>query len=661
MVSNGSNKEGIRDGSARATGGLPILGTVLRCGFGCIVIALLLVKSVHASVPSDSQLFMDSFNLFRNKNYPSSLANLNSLLAIYPDTPLRDMALLLQAQANAKMGNQLDAAQALVKFLKEYPDSPLKVSANSELANLAIRLQRGEKLANRLSAPQATAGNSNFESQVVTKEELESIGSKETEEERLARLKVDEERIAREKVERDRLAAAKAEEERLAKEKTKQDKLARQRAEEERIASENAERERLARVKAEQERIAREKAERERLAVAKAEEERLAKEKAEQDKLARQRAEEERIASENAERERLARVKAEQERITAQNAELERLRREHIEKEQIEAQKREDERVVERNAAIEMGRRASTVIKRAETQHTTVAAVTTGPSLTIPSEAHVVVSPESTPQSSSLVVAADAQAVPTQTSIPAPSPPEFSLECFPPGENSEVARMVSIPFTITNLGVEPDRYRITTDLPTDFNVTFAAVGRPGRLLRETETVAPSATFRGIIKLRLPGKSIDGQTFTLSLTAVSTRDANIAVSKKLHLVAAAPLLSTVIKPLKKRAAPGETVAYRLILMNVGSMAAREVAMKLMCPPALEPASIEDSGFRRETDGSLVTEGIELPTGRIREFALTFRVSTMAAHDTTLSCRLDTEDRQLGNTLSVTSGNVLVSTH
>jgi len=114
----------------------------------------------------------------------------------------------------------------------------------------------------------------------------------------------------------------------------------------------------------------------------------------------------------------------------------------------------------------------------------------------------------------------------------------------------------------------------------------------------------------------------------------------------------------MKPLKKRAAPGEAVVYRLILMNVGSMTAREVAMKLLCPPALEPAATENTGFRRETDGSLVTEGIELSTGEIREFALTFRVGTTTAHDTTLSCRLDTEDRKLGNAFTVTSGNVLV---
>ncbi|MBT0653876.1 tetratricopeptide repeat protein [Geomobilimonas luticola] len=688
----------MHDDSARTAGELPVVSAVMRCCVGLVVIALLLVKPCHASVPSDSQLFMDSFNLFRSNNYPSSLAKLNRLLAIYPDTPLRDVALLLQAQASAKIGNHLDAAQAMLKFLTEYPDSPLTLNANADVMKLAVRLQRGEKLANRLPVQLETtvneglvvalekqevinkageerlAGENTERKRLAAKTEEQRLARERAEQEKHARQRAEEEKLVAEKAERERLAREKAELERVARlkaeeesqaferakqeqlawEKAEQERLARLKAEEERLAAERVERERLAKEKAgqeklarqraEEERLAAEKAERERLALEKAEQERLARLKAEQERIAREKLEQERLALEKVEQERLARLKAEQERIVAKKADQERLRREHAENERIAAQKLEDERVLERNTAIAMGRRTSAARRVGTQLNTTDVAVKTDPLLTVPSDGHALISA--------------AQAAPSPSSLPAHSPPEFSMECFPPGESSEVAGMVSIPFTITNLGAEPDRYRITTDLPTDFNVTFAAVGRPGRLLRETDTIAPSSAFRGIMKLRMPGKSIDGQIFAASLTAASSRDANVAISKKLQLVAAAPLLSSVIKPLQKRAAPGDSVVYRLIVMNVGSMTAREVAMRLVCPPALEPAPLEGNGFRRDTDGSLVTEGIELPTGEIREFALTYRVGTTVASDTTLSCRLDTENRQLGSAFTVTSGKVLV---
>jgi len=248
-----------------------------------------------------------------------------------------------------------------------------------------------------------------------------------------------------------------------------------------------------------------------------------------------------------------------------------------------------------------------------------------------------------------------------------PSPPSvretakvpFELTIFPTEEAFEVGRETTIPFTISNHGSAPDRYKLSAGFPAEFDVTFAAVGKPKVSMTKTPPVAPQETFQGILKLRLPGKSIDGQKFAAPLSAQSQRSENATITRQVRLEAAAPLLRSVLKSHKSRVSPGETIDYRLTIMNVGSVAARKVSIRLFCSSPLEPIEPGLGGFTRETNGSLVQAGIGLGTGEMREFAMTFRVHENVAAGEKLTCRLETENQLLGTNSSVTEGSVVVN--
>lgn len=189
--------------------------SILRLCAVFLLFSLLLAQHVPAAADyDDSNLFMEAFNAFQGKNFILSIEKLNRLEQLFPDSPLRDVSLLMLARAHQRSGDNQAAGTTINRFGKEFGNSPLATSVEAELAALGKRVGAGEKPAQN--------------------QQLHT-----------AALKVRNEQLARE-----RAAALKIEQERLAKERAEQERLARERAEVERL-----ERERLAALKAAREAV----------------------------------------------------------------------------------------------------------------------------------------------------------------------------------------------------------------------------------------------------------------------------------------------------------------------------------------------------------------------------------------------------------------------
>ena len=157
----------------------------------------------------DSSLFMEAFSAFQGKDYLHSIDKLKQLDQLFPDSPLRDVSLLLQARSLFRSGDNDSAGLVINQFQKEFGTSSLSHSVEHDLLGLGKRKQAGEKLLPNKHLRMAA--------QKVRNEQLaiEQAAAMKAEQERLARERAERERIAREKAEAERrelarLAAIKA-------------------------------------------------------------------------------------------------------------------------------------------------------------------------------------------------------------------------------------------------------------------------------------------------------------------------------------------------------------------------------------------------------------------------------------------------------------------
>jgi len=186
---------------------------LLAIFIGIILLSFTAVPSTAAEL-DDSNLFIEAFNAYQKKDYLLAMEKVEKLTQVFPDSPLRDISLLLLARSSLKSGNNETAAKAINRFNSEYTENSLKTTVEEELLSLGARQKKGEKLAPNLKL-QATA-------QKVRNDALAM--------ERAVAMKAEQERLAREKSEREKVAWEKAEvarkeRERLAAEKAAKDAI----------------------------------------------------------------------------------------------------------------------------------------------------------------------------------------------------------------------------------------------------------------------------------------------------------------------------------------------------------------------------------------------------------------------------------------------------
>lgn len=146
----------------------------------------------------DSTVFVDAFNAYQQKDYLLTIDKCDQLNQVFPDSPLRDVTLLLIARASLKSGDNERAAKSIILFSTEFPESSLKTSVEDELKSLANRHQKGEVLTADKALQRAAHKASNDriarERAAELKLEMERAAQAKAEQERLARIKLEEER-----------------------------------------------------------------------------------------------------------------------------------------------------------------------------------------------------------------------------------------------------------------------------------------------------------------------------------------------------------------------------------------------------------------------------------------------------------------------------------
>lgn len=383
----------------------------------------------------DSNLFVEAFNSYQKKDYLLTIEKVDQLIQIFPDSPLRDISLMLLARAGLKSGDNELAAKTINQFTAEYADNSLKTTVEEELLALGARKKKGERLP-----------------------------------------------------------------------PNKQLRAAAQKARNEQLAQERA-----AAMKAEQERLAKERAERARVAAEKA-------------------------AAERRERERIAAEKA-----------------------------------------------AKEAIKLA---------------ISIPDDSRQV----------------------------------------------EAGKNELLPFELINKGTGSEEFLLTASAPKEYGVTLTAANRPGEQI-ERVTLAGGESLKCNLSIRMPADKVDGYKTSFQVKAVSAKYSDISFTGDARVTASAPLVRAVAKPLKAKVARGETVRYRVTVLNAGSLAARGLTVRAIIPPQLDFADATGSDYRQESAGIITFRVAELESGRLAEFNMNVNVRETAAENQELRLQVEVINGQL----------------
>ena len=176
-----------------------IFSTLLKPVLCSLIFVLLGAGFVVAAEIDDSSLFIDAFTAYQKKDYLLAIEKIEIINQLFPDTPLRDVALLLLARSGLKSGNNELAATTINRFNYEFAANPLKSTIEDELLRIGIRRQKGERLLPTI--PLRTAARKLRNEQIALKKSTtEKIGQQ--------RLLREHERIVAEKAAQEAIRAA---------------------------------------------------------------------------------------------------------------------------------------------------------------------------------------------------------------------------------------------------------------------------------------------------------------------------------------------------------------------------------------------------------------------------------------------------------------------
>lgn len=126
----------------------------------CLILRPILISTIYvlfgtgllfAVELDDSALFVEAFNAGKKKDYLLVIEKVEQLHQLFPETPLRDVSLLMLARAALRSGDNALAARTINRFTAEFSDSVLLESIEDELIVLGNRRKNGEELAPSLS------------------------------------------------------------------------------------------------------------------------------------------------------------------------------------------------------------------------------------------------------------------------------------------------------------------------------------------------------------------------------------------------------------------------------------------------------------------------------------------------------------------------------
>lgn len=212
-----------------------------------------------------------------------------------------------------------------------------------------------------------------------------------------------------------------------------------------------------------------------------------------------------------------------------------------------------------------------------------------------------------------------------------------------PGDGAalDVGREELLPVELLNRSKQEETFVLTAKLPSEYGAVLMHAG--GRdALGDRVTIAAGETLKASLKMRMPAGRVDGFRLKIPLSAVSARYSDIAFAQEMSLKASAPLLRGLVRAEKQKASDGEWKRFRVVLLNAGSMTARELSAKAVLPKGMELAEPD----RHESAADTALFKVEqLAAGAMAEFRFRARLTERSLAGKKLQCAVEIVNGQL----------------
>ena len=191
------------------------------------------------------------------------------------------------------------------------------------------------------------------------------------------------------------------------------------------------------------------------------------------------------------------------------------------------------------------------------------------------------------------------------------------------GSLAAVGQNGSIPVEISNRGKNNEEFLLEASAAPEYGVFWASTAKEGEPLTRIK-LAAGETFKGKLSFRMPADRVDGHRAPLTVRAVSAKYSDVIQAKNTLLIASAPLVRAVAKLATTKVYPGEQTQYRITILNIGSLTAQDLTVRVQLQPQLDLVSVPGVKFRQEPNGMLIFRLDPIETGKISSISINVKV-------------------------------------
>jgi uncharacterized repeat protein (TIGR01451 family) len=223
------------------------------------------------------------------------------------------------------------------------------------------------------------------------------------------------------------------------------------------------------------------------------------------------------------------------------------------------------------------------------------------------------------------------QSLPTPSNFDSPSitigrVPRAEIGAVSVGLTSTPGDTIYVPFVVRNPGNSPDAYELRVVAPgAPVGTIYADANGDGQhqeseaAITQTSPIEPQGgQFPMLLQVRIPASTPDRQQFSYNIVARSLASNRIASEASTVLTVATPRVRVRTEQVSVTNEPGDSIFYRLVLVNEGSGLAKNLVVMEMLPDALQFVN---------SDPALSTQDAPGNTQRF-----TWRVAELAPGDT-----------------------------
>lgn len=179
--------------------------------------------------------------------------------------------------------------------------------------------------------------------------------------------------------------------------------------------------------------------------------------------------------------------------------------------------------------------------------------------------------------------------------------PKARIDAVSVGLTATPGDTLNIPFVVRNPGNAPDSYELRITAPgAPASTIYADTNGDGQLqdgepaITQTGQITPQGgQYPLLLRVMIPASTADRQQYSYNLVARSQTSGTQASEASTVLTVAAPRVRVRTEQVSSDSAPGDTIFYRLVLVNDGSGLAKNLVVSETLPDALQFVNSEPS--------------------------------------------------------------------